>query len=112
MSKNTPKTRPQQPRQTLSDVRKQFIHDLITRAESLTLDRIITQARGTCTRAEVAKAVDALTVEGSVFVRLAGEPQRPMPRYAWSLRQIGVLRHGVAFRPPLPARPSGLFVAH
>lgn len=70
MSKNTPKDRPQQPRQTLSDVRKQFIHDLITRAESLTLDRIITQARGTCTRAEVAKAVDALTVEGSVFVHL------------------------------------------
>ena len=66
MSKNTPKDRPQQPRQTLSDAKLVYVLDLISRAGGVPLDRLVLQARGTCTRMDVSKAVDALLLAGVV----------------------------------------------
>jgi len=89
MGQNTRKPRIHQARRTLAEVKSAFIHELISKAGGLALDRIMIQARGTCTRSEVSKAVEALCSSGAVRVELRSgaihlRPAKPATRPAKS----------------------------
>lgn len=84
MRQNTRKPRNHQARRTrrtLAEVKRAYLLELITKAGVLALDRLMLQARGTLTRAECSKAVDALIVAGSVVVELRpwGVSIEPIP---------------------------------